>query len=386
MRKLTSVLVFALSGTSISAYAGGPAFPEALPPVANPGECYGQVRIPAQYSTGSETVISQDAHARLDVTEPQLAAREETVLTKEASIRYEVRQPRYRTIRERILTPPAYDRLSVSPPQFSTVTEQLQTSAPHLVWKRGNPAELQRQGYVIHSTADGRLVDRSGHHGSTYNSTQHGGDICGAGCEIWCLVEEPGTSVTTTRRVMTSPSRVSRTPVAAQYQTLTKQIVDDPGGVREVPIPAEYSTVTVQELIRPAEAYEVNVPAEYGNVQTKVLISPERYEWRRVLCQPGTGSIGTQSYSGTYSGAGQSQYGSSSSYGRTTYGSSSQGYSTQGHTSQGNTSWGHTTQRSTAPSTPSYGSSTNYGVQNSDGIQSGDIGRRRHGPHRRRTW
>jgi len=335
MRKLTSVLVFALSGTSISAYAGGPAFPEALPPVGNPGECYGQVKIPAQYSTGSETVISQ---------------------------------------------------LSVSPPQFSTVTEQLQTSAPHLVWKRGNPAELQRQGYVIHSTADGRLVDRSGHHGSTYNSTQHGGDICGAGCEIWCLVEEPGTSVTTTRRVMTSPSRVNRTPVAAQYKTLTKQIVDDPGGVREVPIPAEYSTVTVQELVRPAEAYEVNVPAEYGNVQTKVLISPERYEWRRVLCQPGTGSIGTQSYSGTYSGAGQSQYGSSSSYGRTTYGSSSQGYSTQGHTSQGNTSWGHTTQRSTAPSTPSYGSSTNYGVQNSDGIQSGDSGRRRHGPHRRRTW
>ena len=51
MRKLTSVLVFALSGTSISAYAGGPAFPEALPPVGNPGECYGQVKIPAQYST-----------------------------------------------------------------------------------------------------------------------------------------------------------------------------------------------------------------------------------------------------------------------------------------------------------------------------------------------
>jgi len=370
MHKLSSVLVLILTGASVPAYAGGPSFPEALPPVANPGECYGQVRIPAQYSTGSVTVISQDAHARLEVTEPQLATREESVLTKEASIRYEVRQPRYRTVTDRILTRPAYDKLSVSPPQFSTVTEQLQTSAPHLVWKRGNPAELQRQGYIIHSTADGRLVDRSSHQGGTHGSIQQGGDICGANCEIWCLVEEPGTSVTTTRRVMTHPSRVMRTPVAAQYQTLTKQVVDDPGGVREIPIPAQYSTVTVQDLIRPAEAYEVNVPAEYGQVQTKALVSPERYEWRRVLCQPGTGSIGTVSHGGTYSGAGQTHYDAS-----TSYGSSSQGYSTQSHSSGSYPSHGTSAQQA-----PSYGSSTNYGVQ------SGNDGQRRPGPHRRRTW
>lgn len=298
MRKLTATLTLLFAGATAPAYAGGPSgFPSALPPVANPGECYAQVRIPAQYSTGSQTVVKKDAYAKLKVTEPQLRARQETVMTKEPSVQYRVRQPSYRTISEKILTRPAYDKLSVSAPQFSTVTERFQTGAPHLVWKRGNPAELQRQGYVIHSTADGRLRDSSGYRGGSYATTQSGGDACGPGCEIWCLVEEPGTSVTTTRRVMSAPSRVIRTPVPAQHRTITKQVLADPGGVEEIPIPAEYTNVMVEDLVRPAEAYEVNVPAEYGDVQTKQLISPERYEWRRVLCQPGTSVRSNSTYS-----------------------------------------------------------------------------------------
>ena len=142
------------------------------------------------------------------MTEAQFQTRTENVLTKEASTRFVVRQPSYRNVTERILTRPAHERLSVSEPQFSTVTETIQTSASHLVWKRGNPGELQRQGYVIHSTADGRLRPPSysgGYQGGSYASTQSGGDSCGPGCEIWCLVEEPGSSVTTSRRALTAP-------------------------------------------------------------------------------------------------------------------------------------------------------------------------------------
>lgn len=263
-------------------------WPSALPPVSNPGECYAQVRIPAQYAQGSQQVVTQEAHATLAVTEPQLRSRTEQVLTKEASIRYEVRQPQYRSISEQIVTRPAHDRLSVSPPQFQTVTEALSTSPSHLVWKRGNPGELRRQGYRIHSTADGRLRDNSGYSGGSYGTTQQGGDACGPGCEIWCLVEEPGEVVGVTTRRVIAPPRVTRTPVPAQTRTLIKQVLTDPGGVREIPVPAEYAAVTVQDLVRPAEAYEVNVPAEYGQVATRQLISPERYEWRRVLCAPGT--------------------------------------------------------------------------------------------------
>jgi len=293
----SSFAVISIGGAG-AAFAGGPAtFPSALPPVANPGECYAQVKIPAQYSTGSETVMKAEGFTKLDVTEPQFQRRSETVMTKEPSTRYVVRQPSYRSVSERVLTRPGHDVLSVSAPQFSTVTETLQTSAPHLVWKRGNPGELQRQGYVIHSTADGRFRSGSGYQGGSYATTQSGGDTCGPGCEIWCLVEEPGTSVTTTRRVMSSPSRIIRTPVAPQYEAITKQVLADPGGVEQVHVPAEYAHVTVEDLVRPAEAYEVNVPAQYGQVQTQQLISPERYEWRRVLCRPGTGAaVSRKSY------------------------------------------------------------------------------------------
>lgn len=339
MRKLTAVLIIALSSTALSAQAGGIEFPEALPPVANPGECYAQVEVPAQYATGTQSVIRKEAHTRLKVVDAELVSRQETVLTKEASIRYEVRQPRYNTVTEKTLTRPAYNRFTVSEPQFSTVTESLQTSAPHLVWKRGNPAELQRQGYRIHSTADGRLRSSSGYQGGSYATTQQGGDTCGPGCEIWCLVEEPAKSVTTTRRVMSAPARITRIPVEAQYRTITKQVVADPGGVSEIPIPAEYSTVTVQDVVRPADVYHEQVPAEYGEVQTQTLISPERYEWRRVLCQPGTGPVAsgyntTSSYNSasTYS---SSSHGESSLAGAapqpnpTTYGTSTSYYGTE---------------------------------------------------------
>ena len=310
----TALALLMTLGLATPALAGPTTFPSALPPVSNPGECYAQIRVPAQYSQGTQTVITKDAHTEISVTEPQLQSRTEQVLTKEASVRYEVRQPRYSTVSEQIVTRPAHDRLSVAPPQFSTVTETFQTSAPHLVWKRGNPGQLRAQGYVIHSTADGRLRDQSGYTGGSYGTTQSGGDSCGAGCEIWCLVEEPGQSVKIRRRVMSAPSRVVRTPVPAQTRTLTKQVVADPGGVREIPVPAEYASVTVQDLVRPAEAYEVNVPAEYGRAATKELVSPERYEWRRVLCAPGT-----QGRSAPVSQGYQHRYTSPQTHSQTTY-------------------------------------------------------------------
>ena len=359
MRSLiaTSLTVCLLGGAG-TAFAGNPTgFPSALPPVSNPGECYAQIKIPAQYSTGTETVLKADGFAGLDVTEPQFQSRTETVMTKEPSTRYIVRQPRYQSVSERMLTRPGHDILSVSDPQFSTVTETLQTSAPHLVWKRGNPGELQRQGYVIHSTADGRLrapVGSGQYQGGSYATTQNGGDRCGPGCEIWCLVEEPGASVTVSRRALVAPPRVVRTPVAPQYKTILKQVVADPGGVEEIPVPAEYSSVDVQHLVRPAEVYEVDVPPVMGEVETKVLVNPERYEWRRVLCQPGTGAIRSGSSfssepaysSGYHSGSSYSSSVPSYSSGRpysgstTTYGEPS--YSSGGYVSDGALAGGNT--------------------------------------------
>ena len=286
------------------AFAGpnmsGPAYtPDLLPPVSNAGECYARVKVPAQYETYAEPVMTTEAHTRPHVAQAKLASRQEQVMVKEPSVRFVVRQPSYRTVTEQVLTRPSYDKLSVTPPQYQTVTETVQTSAPRLVWKKGNPGELQRQGYVIHSTAD------AGSYGQGYSSTTHygqqGGAACGAMCEIWCLVEEPGETQAFSRTVMTSPGEVRRTRVPAVYQNISKQVVSDPGGVSEVPVPAEYRTITVEDVVEPAREALIEEPAKWATVTSKRLIAEERYEWRRVLCADGTGSIPQPSYEPSYS-------------------------------------------------------------------------------------
>lgn len=294
-KSIRSLSALILSVTiSPLAIAGGtgtyPSYtPDLLPANPTTGECYARIEIPAQFVTGSERVVVEEGYSQLNVQQPQLASRQERVMVKEASVRYRVRQPSFRSVTEQMLVRPAYDKLSVSTPQFSTVTQQVKTSSPRLVWKRGNPGKLAAQGYTIHSTAD------AGRYGQGYSSTIEqgiiGGTSCGETCEIWCLVEEPGASVEFKRKVMTSPGRVQRTPVPAKYQTIHKRVVSDPGGIEKIPVAAEYRTISVEDIVHPGGENIVHVPPKYANIPTKTLTSAERYEWRRVLCAPGSGTI-----------------------------------------------------------------------------------------------
>lgn len=292
-----------LTATSIAGLASAgnmPGYiPDLVPPNPQPGVCYARVEIPAQYTTQMETVITEEGYNTVDIRQPQIQSTQKQFVSKEASVRYEVRQPRYSTVSEKILVSPGYDKLSVTPPRFNTVTETITTSAPRLVWKRGNPGRLIAQGYKIHSTADAGAGGRG--YSSTRQYGQTGGDRCGVSCEIWCLVEEPGDSMTFQRKVMSAPAQISRTPIPPRYQTIMKQVVADPGGVREIPVPAQHRTITVKEMLDPGGQEMTSVPPKYGQVEKKVLIAPERYEWRQVQCAPGTrrnvaAPVHTQSY------------------------------------------------------------------------------------------
>lgn len=330
----TTFATILLLGASItsSAWAGQPARwePDLVPSGAIAGECYARVEIPAQYSTSAENVMVEEGYSKLEVSQPQLASRQEQVLTKEASVRYEVRQPRYKTISEQVMVRPSYDKLSVSPPQFRTVTETIQTSAPRLIWKRGNPGRLRAQGYRVHSTADDRV--RSAKNTGSFTSRLPA-THCGATCEIWCLVEEPGESMSFNRKVMTSAGEVRRIPVPAKYTSISKQVVAEPGSVREIPIAAQYRSITVQDVVNAGGERTVNVPPVYGSVNKRTLVESERYEWRRVVCAPGT--VRQSSYqprrSSSHSTATRN-YSSSSSYGNSTAHSSKTTTTKQGGT------------------------------------------------------
>jgi len=260
--------------------------PDLVPPNPVVGECYGRVEIPAQYETTTQRVLTRDGHQRLLVQQPELQAVTERVMVKEPSFRYVVQQPSYGTVTEQVMTRPGFDKLSVSDPHFQTVTETLQTGESRLIWKRGNPTKLRAQGYKIHSTANAGVGGRGFHSTTEYGQT--GGQACGSVCEIWCLVAEPGESVTVTRQVLSQPGQVHRTPIPAQYQSITKQVVTHPGGVQKIPVPGEYRDLHVEKLVRPGGVATINVPADYGHAQGRKLVTPARYEWRRIVCQPTT--------------------------------------------------------------------------------------------------
>jgi len=262
--------------------------PDLVPSGATAGECYARVRIPAQYSTTAQSVIVEDSYSRLAVRQPKLDAHQKQVLTKEASVRYEVRQPVYETVTEKLMIRPSYNKLSVTEPEFRRVTETIQTTAPRLVWKRGNPTKLRAQGFVVHSTADDRVRGRGSASNISQFKSQFPATHCGPTCEIWCLVEEPGESVSFNRKVMTTPGEVKYIPVPAKYTTISKQVVVDPGGVREIPVEAEYKSVTVEKVVDQGGQHMVDIPAKYGSVDKRTLVKPERYEWRRAVCAPGT--------------------------------------------------------------------------------------------------
>lgn len=273
---------------AVPAFAGpiAPSYvPDLVPPHPVVGECYARVEIPAQYETTTQRVLTREAHQRVLVQQAELQATTERVMVKEPSVRFVVRQPTYDTVTEQVMTRPGFDKLTVSEPSFRTVTETLHTGQPRLVWKRGNPTKLRAQGYKIHSTADAGVGGRG--YSSTTQYGQSGGKRCGSTCEIWCLVEELGESVSVTRQVLSHSGQVHRTPVAPRYQSITKQVVADPGGVQKIPVPGEYRNLRVEKLVHAGGTARINVPAEYDHAQGRKLVTDSRYEWRRVVCKPG---------------------------------------------------------------------------------------------------
>lgn len=300
--KVTALLLVTVS-TAGMAYAGNSASypsysPDLLPPSPTPGLCYARVEIPAQYTSTTERVMIEEGYTTTQAQQGQLVPSQERVMTKEPSIRFDVRQPSFRTVPQKVMVRPSYEKLFISKPKFDTVTETLNSAPPVLVWKRGNPGKLIAQGYKIHSTADGGAAGGGYSSVSDYTQSSNSASHCGDTCEIWCLVEEPSEAVTFNRRVMKAPGNIRRQSVPAKYQTVMKQVVADPGGVREIPVPAEYTMINVEKIANPGGVREVNVPPKFGQVAKKKLVSPARYEWRQVVCKPGTGTIrSSESYS-----------------------------------------------------------------------------------------
>ena len=318
---LLAVSILALShGTALAGSSHMPALPSLIPSNPEAGECYARVKVPARFESRSQNVMVQEGYTEYQVQQPHITSRAQEVMVKEPSVEYRVRQPRYTTVTEQMMVRPAYEKLKVTPPEFHTVTETVQVSGSRLIWKKGNPGKLAAEGYTIHSTAD------AGPGGHGYSSTTQFGAAqsdathCGETCEIWCLVEEPGQSVSFNRKALARPSMVQRVPVEAKYQSITKQMLADPGGVEEIPIPAKYQTVMVEDVMPAYATGSIDVPPVFNDVAVDVAVEDERWEWRRVVCETGT-YLGPVDNSGSGYSSGTSSYSSGSYDSGTTYSS-----------------------------------------------------------------
>lgn len=222
-------------------------------PNAQPGQCFARVVIPAVYDDVPQTVTTQDSYDRISVTEPQFAPDSVNVKIRDESVKYIVRQPRYEARTEQVLVKPAYERLTVVPAQFDMVSEQVQVGQPRLVWRPGK-----------NLSGISRTDPNTG--------------------AVYCLVEEPGKTVTVHKRVVRVPEQVRAQAVPAQYVSVTKQVLVDPGGVDQQVIPAQFRDVPVSRLVNPAGQVAQPVAPQTKTINTRVLRSPERFEWVPVLC------------------------------------------------------------------------------------------------------
>lgn len=232
--------------------------PMAKLPPAKVGECYARMRVPAQYDLVEKPFKISEPYKRARIHQAEFASDLERVVMKDAHTTYVITKPRFETRREKLTVRPAHERLEVIPARFDYSPETVSVSEPRLVWKKG--AGLSGISRTDPMTGD-----------------------------TWCLVEEPGETLTLRQRVVTKPEQIRRVSVPEQVITVPRQVLVEPARVKEVKVPAQTRDFTVQRLVAPARADAYEVPAEMKPVTTKVLKQEERFEWVQVLCDSNAG-------------------------------------------------------------------------------------------------
>jgi len=262
---------------------------------AEPGMCFHEHYMPAEYSYEDETVLVKEAYDTLSIDEPEYRWVEKQVLVKEEA-----------TV------------LKSSPAVYETKTEQVVDVAAHTIWKKG--------------TGPVQKIDE-------------------ATGEIMCLVEVPATYKTVTSRILSSVARTEQVTIPAEYKTVkvrelvkgaqevrtevpatystvrvekkvsdvdfvwheihnmhhpkqtrtgnkicltekpavyktvTSTVVDTPASTQRVEIPAVYKTVNVTKLVEDAHETREQVSAEYTDVVSQELEQEGFMEWRSILCK-----------------------------------------------------------------------------------------------------
>ena len=226
--------------------------PSALPPGAQPGDCYTRILIPPAYKTVTEQVLVEEASSRIETVPAEYDWVEERVMVRPASTKLEIVPAQFSQVQERVMVTPPITNLLEVPAQYDWVEEQVLVAPARTEWRPGRgPIEK---------------ID-----GDTGN--------------ILCLVEIPAEYRTVRKRVMVTPPSTRAEVVPPAFDNVTKTVVSQPETTRAIEIPAEYQTVRKRVMVKPASTRTVSIPARYDTVSKQVKVSEGLQEWREILCE-----------------------------------------------------------------------------------------------------
>lgn len=221
-------------------------------PVAQPGQCFARVSIPAVYETYTEETIVQPAYMGVKTIPPRYEMVDVQVLVAPPRTEQVTIPPVYRTVRETVMIEPERTEEEAVPARWQTYTERVMVRPAYVTWKPG-----------------------AGVFGRT--SAQDG--------ELLCRVEVPAEYATVQRRRMATPETTRTRVIPAVTRSQTRQEMIAPARVEAREIPAVYRTAKERRVIEPAREEQVLVPAVTRTETLRRVVSPARTEWREVLCE-----------------------------------------------------------------------------------------------------
>lgn len=222
-----------------------------------PGECYGQVILPAVYGTASQQVLSRPAWSETVRGAPVVTKTVRKVLVRPERVERVRAAPVYRTEVSWVRRAGKL-RTVREPDRYETVREKVLIEAGHSEWRP--------------SSAPLAYGERPG------------ATVLQATGEVMCRVWVPARYSYSSRRVLVERGRAYQVRGPATRQKIVRRVLVAQGGWTERRRAAVYRNEVVKSVAREGASRVVTHPAVYATAQKTVLVRAESPGWARVVC------------------------------------------------------------------------------------------------------
>jgi hypothetical protein len=248
----------ALGLSCLGASAGVVEAHDPPPEGARPGECFGQVILPAVYGQGSEQVLERPAWSETVRGEAVTQKIVRKVLVRPERVERVRAAPVYKT-QVSWVTSPGRARTVRKPDRYEVVKEKVLVEAGHAEWRPASSpiayGESRGQTTVLEATG-----------------------------EVMCRVWVPARYAYKSREVLVERGRTYTVRGPAVRRKVVKKVLVSSGGWVERRRPAVYRNEVVRTVVREGAARVVSHPATYSTVSKSVLVRAAGPGWAKVVC------------------------------------------------------------------------------------------------------